>query len=290
MEKRSTVFIVNPKAGNLGIDMVKYLNDFIDKNNLNAKIEQTQYKDHASTITRDYLSQNFTDFVIVGGDGSVNEVASNLINTTGVLSIIPTGSGNGLARALNIPVDLEKSLEVYMKNINIKIDVGVANDKLFFCTAGIGFEAKCAYDFANATHNRGLWNYVKIIFNNYFKYKTPQLIVDNKPRDVFSITFANANQYGNNAFIAPGADLSDQLLECTLIKPHPAWYGGILAYKLMNKSIYNSKYVNHGTKNNFTISAQEPILMHIDGDSLQLETNTLQISMLPLALNVNHKP
>ncbi|MCD8539420.1 MAG: hypothetical protein LRY55_06370 [Leadbetterella sp.] len=141
MNKPTIVFILNPAAGGGG-------------NRLRKKRILEKWEDHEVVFLEDrrgrdkairkYLSEGVLDFVVGGGDGTVNEVGSLLVKSGARLGIIPLGSGNGLARDLGLPMNADKALEVIRKGKVRDIDAGLLNERPFFCTAGIGFDALCA--------------------------------------------------------------------------------------------------------------------------------------------------
>lgn len=287
LNKQTPIFIINPIAGAKKIDSKRLIESYLLKNNLNAIIELTKEKDHGKTITKSYIEQGYQRFVAVGGDGTINEIASQLINSEASLSIIPLGSGNGLARSLKIPMDFEKALSLVFCGKKISIDVGLLNDRPFFCTAGVGFDAYCAQMFAKQSHGRGLWNYIKVIFQQYYKYINNVSDFCGQEKQYFSITFANANQFGNNAYIAPDAIINDNLLDCSIIGPHPKVFGIYLGFLLMSKKIRSSKYVEYFRGSTFTLENKNEILLHIDGEYIEPFTKKIEIKILPNALIVN---
>jgi diacylglycerol kinase (ATP) len=286
LNKDTYIFIINPIAGPKRIDLDEKIKAFAIKNNLDFEIKKTSYKGHGSEMVIALLTEGYRNFVAVGGDGTVNEVGSQLINSEGVLSIIPMGSGNGLARSLAIPLSLNGALELLINSKKIKIDVGAINQKPFFCTAGIGFDAHCAHEFARGTHARGLMNYVKVFFKNYFTYPIQNGTLNGENLSYYSITFANAPQYGNNAYIAPNAKFDDSLLDCTIVKPHQKWYGVILGYNLFTKNIKNSDKVKCLTSDKYEVNFNKKTRIHIDGEAEKESSATYNVQVLPLALNI----
>jgi diacylglycerol kinase family enzyme len=125
LSSQTPVFIINPIAGSKKVNAKKLIESFLRANNLEAIVETTHEKDHGKTLTRKYLGLGHRHFVAVGGDGTVNEVASQLINTDAFFSIIPLGSGNGLARTLNIPLEPEKALDKVFHGKKSVMDIGL---------------------------------------------------------------------------------------------------------------------------------------------------------------------
>ena len=286
MSSQTPVFIINPIAGAKKVNSKKLIESYLSHKQLQGIIETTTKKSHGKAITKRYLNEGFEHFVAVGGDGTVNEVASELINSDAYFSIIPLGSGNGLARTLGIPMDPTKATERVFTGNKSVMDIGLINGLPFFCTAGVGFDAYCAKQFALENHSRGLWNYIKVIMASYLSYQANQSMFCEQPKGYFSITFANANQFGNNAYIAPDAVLDDNQLDCTIIEKHPKWYGMVMGYLLMSGKIRQSSYVEYYRGTEFSLSHNEKISMHIDGEYMEPFSDKIIAKTLPHALKL----
>ena len=227
-----------------------------------------------------------TDFVVAGGDGTVNEVAASLLYSSARLGILPSGSGNGLARDLGLPMEMERALEVIRAGRVRTIDAGSLNGKPFFCTAGIGFDAVCAHDFAGGKHARGFWNYVRVIFRNYFNYGSVLALADGEERAFFSLTFANAGQFGNNAYIAPDARPDDGYLDCAVILPHPKLYFAELSWRLVRKTLGAFPYFRTWRFKECVLTDLSDLCIHIDGEAVTLDTPRVEVKVMEKALNV----
>ena len=278
-------FIYNPNAGN---------NNAARKANIlkklyavpNSKVWVTTKPLEASYFTKKAIEENASRIIAIGGDGTVNEVASVLTETTIPIGIIPIGSGNGLARHLNIPLQFEAALDKAMHGHEIGIDVGLLNNKMFFCTAGIGFDAKVAQLFAQS-NQRGFINYIKATLSALTMYKPIEISINQGPMEkVYSLTFANASQFGNNAYISPFSDLQDAYLEMVKIKPIHLANAGILVMQLFSKKIHRSNKVNIQSIKSITIQYKGNEPLHLDGETLLTDNATLEISIDPLALLV----
>ena len=278
-------FIYNPNAGN---------NNATRKANIlkklyavpNSKVWVTTKPLEASYFTKKAIEENASRIIAIGGDGTVNEVASVLTETTIPIGIIPIGSGNGLARHLNIPLQFEAALDKAMHGHEIGIDVGLLNNKMFFCTAGIGFDAKVAQLFAKS-NQRGFINYIKSTLSALIMYKPIEISINQGPmQKVYSLTFANASQFGNNAYISPFSDLQDAYLEMVKIKPIHLLNAGILVMQLFSKKIHQSNKVNIQSIKSITIQYKGNEPLHLDGETLLTDNATLEISIDPLALLV----
>jgi diacylglycerol kinase (ATP) len=216
------------------------------------------------------LKEGIRKFVAVGGDGTVNEVASALVHTDGIMGIIPNGSGNGLARHLNIPRKVSSSLRVVLEGDVRKIDYGLLDKQAFFCVSGVGFDARIGDVYA-CEKGRGFITYAKAAMKEYFKYK-PQnyrLVIDGKrvvKVRALLITFANASQYGNNAFIAPRADVSDGLMDVCILRPFPLFSSPGIIYALFGKRLDRSRMLETIRCREVELKQQNPGSVHYDGE------------------------
>ena len=274
-------FILNPNAGTNSLQkrerIVKSLDAIPD-----SKVWKTERVKHASELTEIAISEGATRIIAIGGDGTINEVASALLNRNIPLGIIPMGSGNGLARHLHIPLQFEKALYRALNGNSISIDAGKWNERPFFCTAGIGFDAQVAAHFANRG-KRGFLNYLYSTLVSLNQYQAIE--IKDKGR-IFSFTIANANQFGNNAYISPESDLQDGLLETILIKPGSIFTLANLGISLFRKNLPLHPLVSVSSVQTLQIEASKGLPYHLDGESLTLTSNTIEISILPAALLV----
>jgi YegS/Rv2252/BmrU family lipid kinase len=278
-------FIVNPNAGSKNKAKYTKLIQLIKSNDAHSIWETTEPLE-AVDFAKKALEQGATRIIAVGGDGTINEVASVLVGKPIALGIIPVGSGNGLARHLNIPLNYKKAFQKALVGAAIKIDVGHINNRPFFCTAGVGFDAAVAHRFANSK-GRGLLNYIKATIITLFKYKPIQVSINNAPvENIFSLSIANANQFGNNAFISPFSNIQDGQLELVKIDILNKLQAGIIAVRLFKKSIHHSNDVHIIACKTASIYYVKNAPIHIDGENLVTDNELLNITISPFALNV----
>ena len=159
MSKKHLAVIVNPHTGAKAIRKYKMFNSKLDKKQFSYEILHTEYPKHGIELARNAAGNGAHAVVAVGGDGSVNDVVSGLINTNTALAVIPKGSGNGMARTMEIPLKLdEKAIGVINRNNSIMMDVGFANGRPFISNAGVGFDALISKKFATSK-KRGFAEY-----------------------------------------------------------------------------------------------------------------------------------
>jgi diacylglycerol kinase (ATP) len=286
---RKIAFVINPKAGkkkNLN------LTDFIQKNisnQINYEILVWDPVEQFESIKQHYLNNDFDVVVACGGDGTVNAVATSLAHSNIALGILPLGSGNGLARSLGYPMVLQDALKFVCEEKIISIDGNNINGYMSFCAGGIGFDAHVSNLFASS-ETRGLKTYISISMKAYFNYPNKQYKIDvdgtTLHEDAFLITLANAPQYGNNAYIAPDADMQDGLAEVVLLKKFPLVYAPIAAIRLFNKSIYKSKYIKKISGKNISVQLESnDTAIHADGEPY-LSPTPIVIKVVPKCLKV----
>ena len=270
MEKKKIIFIMNPISGTASkAGIPKLIERYLDTNKFDYEIKLTEYAGHAAELAAE-AKDNHTDIVVaVGGDGTVNEVARAIVQSSTALGIIPCGSGNGLARHLLLPLNLAKSIEIINATEVHQLDYGVINEHPFFCTCGMGFDAFISHKFAEAG-KRGPITYVENVLKAGLNYKpeTYEIYDENGATRLkaFLISCANASQYGNNAYIAPQASMSDGLMDVIVMEPFDAFEATQISIDMFNKTLdKNSKIKSFRTKR-LRVHRNNPGYIHFDGD------------------------
>lgn len=245
----------------------------------------TTHAGHATELAADAVKRGVNRVLTIGGDGTINEIAQALRRTSTALGIVPIGSGNGLARHLGVPLNPMKAIDRALSGRPVVIDSAEINEYPFFCTAGMGFEAYVAHEFAKAPI-RGLPTYIRTAFRAFWAYKPQRYRIDGQEKALFSMTFANAGQFGNNAWMAPTANIADGKLEQCEIRPFPVQSAGMLTWRLFNKSLNQSAYWRGRSITKAVVEADEPLRIHADGEPLTLPTGRAEVRVLPGSLLV----
>jgi len=277
-------FIINIKSGSKSTSSKAQLIQKLNKIE-NSSLHFTEYSGHGGELAKLAISQQASKIIVVGGDGTINEVASELIHTKIPIGIIPIGSGNGLARHLNIPMDFKSALNIALHGENKVIDSLTWNSKPFFCTAGIGFDAYVAEEFSKTQH-RGFWNYIKSTLRSSLTYVPIQIEINNQIENVFSLSIANANQFGNNAYISPLSNIQDALFEVVKVSPLHIIEKAQLGIRLFLKTIQTHPKVAIKSLEIFEFSIKKGICYHIDGESLISDESLVKINIIPKSLVV----
>jgi YegS/Rv2252/BmrU family lipid kinase len=283
-------FILNPTSGtNRTQDVPALLARYATAAGAEFEIQPTAYAGHAEQLARQAAAAGCRVVVAVGGDGTVNEVARGLLGTAAALGIVPRGSGNGLARHLRIPLDLPGAVRRACQPTFQRIDAGEINGRPFFCTAGLGFDAHVSKMFARAG-TRGLSTYVKVALREYRRYRPVPVQVTLQGQKLFDthcyvLAFANAAQYGNNAYIAPRANIQDGLLDVCLIDGL-SWPRAVrVGLGLALGTLATSGGAVYHTTQQVQVRSATPLGFHVDGDYVEDATD-FAVVLHPLALEV----
>ncbi|ALD22593.1 diacylglycerol/lipid kinase family protein [Hymenobacter sp. DG25A] len=282
-------FILNPASGtNRRQDVPALLARYLHPDAVDYEVLHTEYAGHAVQLARQAANSGCRIVVAVGGDGTVNEVGRGLVGTQAALGILPRGSGNGLARHLHIPLGLGAAIQRLNEPEFQRMDVGRINGREFFCTAGLGFDAHVSKCFAEAG-TRGLATYVQVALREYRRFQPVPVQVHFNEKilttDCYVLAFANAAQYGNNAYIAPLADIRDGLLDLCLIDALPLMRAVRVGLGLALGDLPTSGAAAFHTASKVRVTAATALGFHVDGDYVG-ENTEFEVELLPLALEV----
>lgn len=286
--KRKALFIINPISGGKKKDGVpELIKDTIDAGVMEPVIAFSDGVAHARVIASEAVGK-FDTVVAVGGDGTVNEVASAIVDTDTSLGIVPFGSGNGLSRFLGIPMDPKSAIKNLAFGRVETIDSARINGQAFFNMAGMGFDAHISEIFSHGK-KRGFISYIKSSIKEVVGYQ-PQnyhIDIDGKKYDykAFMLSIANSSQYGNNVHISPKASLQDGLLDVCVIKPFPLWRFPEMSIRMLIKATESSKYVEIIRGKQILIKREHTGPIHLDGEP-QVAGTGIDINILPNSLKV----
>lgn len=270
-QKNEKIFlIINKYAGHgEGVRAVEIVVPFLTKNGYSVEYSFTQSHGHATALASKASTEGFNLVVAVGGDGTVNEVAQGLVGTKTPMGIIPMGSGNGLARELGISMNMQKSARSLIDGKSLHLDVCKLNDQRFLCTSGIGFDALVA-DKMSKSSSRGFLKYVQLVIKEsiFFKPLDVRMKIDGVliEEPVFLITFANASQFGNNAFIAPGASMTDGLIDVVVVRKFAKVWMPLFAVALFSKLIAKLPFVDCYKARQIELEIADTPYYHFDGE------------------------
>ena len=249
------------------------------------KVVYTEYAGHAEQLAHEAKEKVI---VAVGGDGTVNEVARGILGTDKALGIIPCGSGDGLALHLGISRNYKTAIRAIERG-NVKaIDSGTIDGRPFFSVCGTGFDAVVSERFAKSGR-RGLLNYIKQGLKTWKEYIPEKYImtIDGQKQEIDAalITVGNSSQWGNNARITPLADISDGVLDVTVVDMFSTIEMPALGYLLMTGRLDRNSNVHCYRGKHIRITRKVSGPAHADGDWFNAGTE-LDIKVLPGTLKV----
>jgi len=274
---KKVAFIMNPISGTISkAGIPQLIENKLDKNLFDYEIRETERAGHATEIAAELAEKGVDLVMAVGGDGTVNEVGRALINTETAMGIIPCGSGNGLARHLMLPMELGKAIQVINRYEIHDLDYGTINGMPFFCTCGMGFDAFISMKFAEAG-KRGLATYVENVLKEGLKYEPETYEIEDetgtKHYKAFLISAANASQYGNNAYIAPQASMSDGLLDVIIMEPFDVLEAPQISIDMFNKTLDKNSKIKTFKAKSLHVHRKEPGWIHYDGDPVMTDAD-----------------
>lgn len=273
--KKKMLFIVNPVSGvgkQKKIESV--IKENLDQDIFDYSVRYTERIHHGTEIAREAADQGYDCVVAVGGDGSVNDVAQGLKDSNTFMGIIPCGSGNGLARSLKIPLKPAAAVKLLNQQNEHTIDSIVINDKYISVNAaGVGFDAYIAR-LMKAAKTRGFAAYTNLILREYASYKnnTYRLTVDGRTleRSAWFIAIANGRQFGYNLSVAPKAQLSDGLIDISIIDKIPLDHILITAPMAFMNLLDHSQHAEMFRAKDIVIEGNVHKWVNIDGEGENL--------------------
>jgi YegS/Rv2252/BmrU family lipid kinase len=287
--KQTIRFIVNPFSGTSSkCDIEKIIVDTLDHSKYNYHVKYTERAKHACFLAKEAKDLGIPIVAVVGGDGTVNEVAQELIYSEVLLAVLPGGSGNGFAMHLGMGRSIKKAMALLNNATSLTIDTGKANGSFFINVAGVGFDALIANKSKNDSV-RGLKAYVKHTFLEALRYKyldvTAKVDGQTYTSTCVSVTIANASMFGYNFTIAPEALLTDGLMDLVMIKKVSLLNYIFSSWRFLNKSIDKLRYVEIIKAKSIEIIVKEDAYFHVDGEGSGL-TNKLSIELQEASLNI----
>ncbi|MBD5379240.1 MAG: diacylglycerol kinase family lipid kinase [Bacteroides sp.] len=270
-----TLLIINPISGTGAKQGVaERIKSRLAESGFDVEVKFTTGPGNATELAREAVENKFHTVVAIGGDGTVNETAVGLSKTDVALGIIPAGSGNGLARHLNIPMDIDRAADIIAQRNIVDCDYGEVNHRPFFCTFGVGFDAAVSHRFAKQ-NRRGKMMYIKSAIDEYLNYNPQEYTISANGKvlteKAFLIAVCNASQYGNNAYIAPQASITDGLLDFTIVHAGTPADAAAFGIDLMTGYINKNVMIHTFRAPAAVITRNSDGPAHIDGEPLIMD-------------------
>lgn len=287
---KKLLFIINPNAGTkLKKINQNIIDNNVDKSLFDYKIVFTEYAGHATEIAKNALEEGVNIIAVCGGDGSLNDVAKVLVNTSVVIALIPVGGGNGVAHKLNIPINPIKALNLITNGKVINMDSGVINGYPFFMTPGVGFDAFMLHDFSKGKI-RGMLGYLRSVIRTAFRFKSFEIemtLDDERPikRSLYTILFSNIGQMGYGINYDKTSEVDDGFLEIVILKVFPKWKVFWVMFVILFLDPTKSSFAEwfKYKKIKATVSAEQ--YLQVDGD-YKTELTTIDSYIVPKSIKI----
>lgn len=275
LKNNRLMVVVNPIAGTISKDnLTERVCEKLAADGFSPDLYITDKKGDATAFAREAVYKDYLGVVAIGGDGTINETANALCDTDVALGIIPAGSGNGLARHLGISMDGIKAADVISQRNIVPSDYGTVNKRNFYCTFGVGFDAAVSHRFARQSR-RGKMMYLKSAINEYLHYKPKEYVISANGKVIteraFLIAICNASQYGNNAYIAPYADITDGLLDITIIHAGNALDIASVGFDLLSGALPSNLMIDTFRTKAAVIAQTAGSPAHLDGEPMTMD-------------------
>ncbi|MBO6516289.1 MAG: diacylglycerol kinase family lipid kinase [Bacteroidia bacterium] len=285
--RKRLLFVINPISGGKGkSNFPDLIRSNLDSDLFDHEVYWWDQVDELEGRLRQFITDNGDTVVAVGGDGTVNLIAKELVNTSVTLAIVPMGSGNGLARELDLKLDPASAIRALNKGQVGRMDVGYLNGNQFVNVAGWGFDAQVSVAFSKIK-KRGLQSYIKSIYQEFKSARNYQFTVEYEngsiQKEGFMLTVANGTQWGNNFFVAPDASYSDGWLDIVFLKKPGVLQIPGLVWSLFRKKDHH--LMSRIRLKKATISSDELIYTHLDGEPGE-PCKEIQLSIQDSALSL----
>lgn len=262
--------------------------EFVAHHGWDATVISTERPRHATELARAAVADGCGLVVAIGGDGTMNEVASALVGTPVIFGLIPCGSGNGLGRHLGIPGPGQGAFRTLCDGAPVAIDTGLVNSNPFFNAMGLGFEADIAVRFSRLT-SRGLAGYVRVGLRSFVTHEPERCRIEHPDgvteTEAFTLVVLNSDQYGNDARVAPGAQVDDGQFDLVAVPRVNFLQAGRLMWHLARQQFERVRSVTRLRGDRFVIERRRPGWIHTDGEP-RAEGHRLEISLRPRSLRI----
>ncbi|MDE6537067.1 MAG: diacylglycerol kinase family lipid kinase [Muribaculaceae bacterium] len=290
---KQLMVIINPISGTRskkGID--EAIRHEATHYGLAVDIRFTKAPHHATELAKEAIERGYYGVIACGGDGTVNEIARAVIGKDIVMGIIPNGSGNGLARHLNLPMTLKGAMKVIAADKVLNADYATANGEPFFCTFGIGFDADVTYKFSRSGR-RGLSTYLQTTLDEAIQHQPEEykIMADGHviTEEATLVACCNASQYGNNAYIAPTASIKDGLIDITIIHKGSLFQLALAAIDVLAGLVGKTANASTFRTRTVTIERKQSGPAHLDGEPAMMDA-LIEVKVHPGELKLFSNP
>jgi diacylglycerol kinase (ATP) len=287
---KQVLVLINPKSGVGGpYRYISAIEKSWDTPEHDVSFQFSQSAEDGAGKARRAIEHGTNTILVVGGDGMVNTIGSELVGTQVRLGVIPAGSGNGFARHFQIPLAPDDAAKALLNGRTQRIDVVKANDRLFFVTCSMAWDGALVESFEKYPF-RGIVPYVLAGAQQLLEYKAQpsQTNIDGKQilfKHPLIFTVANLSQFGSDVLVAPDAKADSGNLEHVAIEKKDLPLVLSQIHRLIEKTFHHHPLVTNCHFKKMNVHRENPSPIQIDGELMKADTE-VHIEVLPDSLNV----
>ena len=261
-----------------------------DRDKYQVKISESCFKGETKIFAREATLDKTDLIVACGGDGTINEIINEIKEEEFKVAIVPIGSGNGIARHFNIPLDISKSIDLILTHNYTYVDLGKVNESFFLGNVAFGIGA----DFIKNYHKiryKGLIGYFLAFIKTIFSIREKQFIIDIEGVRI-SITplifiVSNTNQQGYNFTVTPKAKTDDGFLDMFIIENISNFKNIINLFKIIFGYKFKPSECIYKKIENFNLTLQKPIKnIQMDGENFNVNDCVYEIKSVKKTLQL----
>ncbi|MEG1524936.1 MAG: diacylglycerol kinase family lipid kinase [Clostridia bacterium] len=284
------VYIIwNPIAGNgAAVNTYATVSGALDARGIPFIVGKSAYPGHAIVLAKQAIAENCKKIIVLGGDGTVREVATALYGTDVPMGIVPCGTGNDMSRPLGIPTDPLKALEIALNGTPHHMDAAMVNDELFFNVAGFGFDVD-VLDYTEIYKKKtknGSLAYLRGLLRAMTDLKNRETTITwpggTLQKSTLLIAAGNGTHFGGGMMVTPKADPFDGLLDICVIHDVTKLALLIVLPRFIKGKHLGTKYVTYFRTTELTAVCDPVSRIDVDGEVMPGTPVTFKI--LPASL------
>lgn len=287
--------IYNPFSGRKkkSNNKIAKIYEVLKENNKEYEVFETQYQNHPYEIAKKLAEEyGHGDIIVIGGDGTLNEVLNGLGDTISNwnIGIVPAGSGNDFASCLNFEFDPVKNIQTILDGHITKVDYIKINDRMCLNILGTGIDVEVLQNFEKHTRLKGKFRYLYSLIEAllHIKWHEFDVSLDDGPfehKDGFIITLCNGSTFGGGITICPNANPSDGMLEFVYVdKMKKSKVLGCLM-KVLKKKVFSLKQTQHVFCKKAVFRDSKNLIIQIDGN-ISKDYNEYRCEIVPQGINI----
>ena len=275
--------ISNPKAGKKkSRKVIEIVKEIFGKRGVDYTLYETQEAGDGTKFAKQASEEGATDFIVVGGDGTVNEVLNGLKEPEKCrLGIVPAGTGNDFVEAVGIPMDTQEAVLNILDGEALETDYLTFGDVRCMNIGGLGIDVD-VLERCRRGKMHGKLKYITSLITSLFTFKGVKVSIEEdgemKERNTLLVACCNGKQFGGGIPICPVAEVDDGKMDVMLVDLLGGVFSIVKAFiTLMKGKIMTYPLVTHIRTDKIKIQPLEPCPSQLDGEILSDVDFTVQV-------------